>query len=150
MPVIHSLFTPDIEKLRRSGDIEGLIRILRNHETSDLRKVEVALISLGEPSIGPLIAALQDPDRRVREVAVEALGGLRSPLAIGPLIEALKDEEWHIRFLATLGLVEMGKEVVDDLVSALVNEDRDIRLGAAWALGEIKDVRAVMPLILTL
>ena len=51
---------------------------------------------------------------------------------------------------AALALVNVGTLAVDPLVGALHYEDPTVRKHAAWALGKIRDPRAIRPLIETL
>jgi len=44
-------------------------------------------------AVNPLIDALKDEDRWVREAAAEALASIRDPGAVNPLIDDLKDED---------------------------------------------------------
>jgi HEAT repeat protein len=48
---------------------------------------------------------------------------------------------------AARALALIGEPAVEPLIAALRNEDADIRMNAAWALGEIKDPRAIEPLL---
>lgn len=79
--------------------------------------------------------------------------------AVEPLIEALKGEQYFRRLTSALGigqaLVEIGTEhVVEELIDLLKYENTrangsqvQVRNVAAYALGEIGDIRAVGPLI---
>jgi HEAT repeat protein len=146
------------------------------------RRVRYAAISglgiIGDPAVKPLIAALKDPDRRVRRGAAWALGEIRAvravePLiatmkdgspevrkdvawalgeigdsrAVEPLIRALSDSDDQVHWNAEGALAKMGEPAVKPLIAALKNPDGGVRQGAAWALGEVSDVRAVEPLI---
>lgn len=70
------------------------------------------------------------------------------------LIKALEDEQSgdydsYIRerekIIEELG--KIGEPAVESLIRALEDKNKQVRSGAAWALGEIKDKRAVGPLI---
>ncbi len=129
--------------------------------------------------VKPLIAALKDEDSGVREAAVWGLGKIKDVEAVEPLIAALKDEDSGVRKAAVRGLeeqewqpasesqkawlaivredwklvIQLGKAAVEPLIfvlkkkngSALVRKE-----AAVWALGIIKDVEAVEPLIAAL
>ena len=65
-------------------------------------------------------------------------------------IEKLKSQEEYARLAAAQALVEIGAPAVVLLVHALKVDDFNSRWMAARALGEIKDPRAVEPLIIAL
>lgn len=63
------------------------------------------------------------------------------------LIEQLDSEDWKVRSKAAGELVKIGKPAVPELLEALTGEATTARSHAADALGDIKDPRAVEPLI---
>jgi|CZKF01.1.fsa_nt_gi HEAT repeat protein len=80
----------------------------------------------------------------VAQKAADALGNLGAP-ALDGLMAAFKDKD--LNGYAAPGLVKMGAPAVDALVAAMKDPDADVRWEAANALGEIKDPRAVPPLL---
>ena len=95
--------TPDIDRLKRKGRVEGLVRALafedvltdRNGHVVDLgagvRKAAVeALADVdGDAARDGLIMALRDPEEEVREAATRALRERRDPATVEPLVEAV-------------------------------------------------------------
>lgn len=66
------------------------------------------------------------------------------------LIMELSDRSEDVRWAAAYALVKVGAPAVGPLIRALDNKDSVVRLRAAWALGRIKDPRAVDHLTATL
>ena len=66
------------------------------------------------------------------------------------LIEALDTENADEQQSKAIELIEFGAIAVDDLINALKHDSWRVRYISAWALGEIGDERAVMPLITAL
>ncbi|HPE51783.1 MAG TPA: HEAT repeat domain-containing protein, partial [Methanothrix soehngenii] len=62
------------------------------------------------------------------------------------LIEALKDEEYLVKSNAMVAIAGYGKQVSDRMIEALEDADKDVRAGAAWVIGELKENRAVAAL----
>ena len=93
-------------------------------------------------AVKPLMAALLDDS--ISYPAAMALGQIGAP-AIEPLITALKDE--NIMYMAAEALGEIGEPAVEPLINALQDEDKNVRMLAASALGKIKDPRAIQPLV---
>lgn len=69
---------------------------------------------------------------------------------INTLIQKLKDKDSDVRWKAADKLARIGTPAVAPLITALRNEDADIRLWVASILGKIKDPRAIEPLIVAL
>ncbi len=101
--------------------------------------------------VEPLIAALRDPDPKVREAAAGVLGYIKDSRAVEPLIAALGDKDYFVRGTAADALARFNDpRVVEPFIAALKDPDSKVREGAATALGNIEDSRAVEPLIVTL
>jgi HEAT repeat protein len=107
-----------VKRLEERGDVQGLIRALRN----------------------------RDPG--VQYEAVEALGELRDPAATPALMGALTGDQYSgIRWKAAEALAKIGTPAVPSLLAVLAHPDEDIRWKAAVTLGEIGDTRAIPPLV---
>lgn len=92
---------------------------------------------------------LKDENKNYRKRAAEALGDIGNSRAIKPLINAFNDENEEVRHSAKEALIKIQNSS-ETLISALKNDHYLIRMNAAEALGEIKDTKAVMPLIAVL
>ncbi len=130
--------------------VEPLIAALKDEHEGVRFGAAKALRRLGEPAVEPLIAALKDEHKEVRSVATEVLGGLGDARAVEPLIAALRDEDVWVRFRATEALGRLGDPAVEPLIAALKDEHKMVRSNAAWALGRLEDARAMEPLIAAL
>jgi HEAT repeat protein len=82
----------------------------------------------------------------VRESAVTALGSLSASEGINLLIDTLYDESGAIWLTAKKSLVKLGPQTVEPLLLSLRNKNQH-RDRLISVLGEIKDPRAVAPLI---
>lgn len=104
----------------------------------------------------PLIERLQqDQDEWVRRDAARALGEIGDGRALGPLLLALADpsEPVGIYVRGALGKVDpnwaesnTARAQVPDLISLLGEPNPFARSNLAWALGMVKDRRAIGPL----
>jgi HEAT repeat protein len=149
MGIFDGLFKPNVEKLKKKRDVEGLLKALgykgknvRLSAAEALGKIQDAM------TVGPLIRALKDKDSDVRGKAIWALGEIGDAKAVGPLIWALKDNDSGVRERAKWALGEIGDaRAVVPLIRALKDKDSDVRKAAKEYLGEIGDARAVEPLI---
>jgi HEAT repeat protein len=104
---------------------------------------------LRDPTVVPdLIEALRDSEWQVREAAAEALGQLDNPTSVPALIAALRDPE--VYEAAVYALRELADTFpAPELHEALNHENKLVRMGAAFALGE-KGGLAAVPVLLDL
>ena len=134
-------------KIKDERAVEPLIGLLTDEEWEVEQAGNNALIAIGKPAVEPLIKILQDENESVflQREAVQVLAGIGDERAIQPMIQALKKEpELDADLGYSLGL--MGEPAVEPLIRALGDEDPNVRVRAAEALGRIGDKRAVVPL----
>lgn len=110
-------------------------------------KVPYALSLLGPSTIPLLLAALQDPDRKLQSVAVRALGmmGPSAEPALPTLIRSIQHTNGEVRIAAVHALQSIGRhdeEVIQALITALRDDNAGpdggkvfVRESAAMALG---------------
>ena len=90
-----------------------------------------------------LVEALKDKHMLVRSNAVMLLSKKPPQESVEPLIEALKDKDYLVKSNAMVALSSFGHQIFDRMLTALSDPDPDVRAGAAWILGELKDPRAI-------
>ncbi len=119
-------------------------------QASPGEQAAIALASLSQHAVEPLIAALNNGDPCVRRNAAWAIGEIRGGLgtnraaAVEPLIATLSDEDSWVRVAAAFSLGEMRpSEATESLIAALGDAEWNVRWMAAWALGEMKARAAV-------
>ena len=128
--------------------VDRLVALLKDSESGRRVGAAEALGRAGDArAVQPLLQALRDSSPDVRAAAAGALGAFNDSQAIEPLISALADYNGVVRSKAVNALAEMGRPATGALIAALERDDIQIKQGAAEALGEIKDARAVEPLI---
>ncbi len=119
-------------------------------QASPGEQAAIALASLSQSAVEPLIAALNDGKPSVRRHAAWAIGEIRGGLAtnraaaVEPLIASLSDEDSWLRVAAAFSLGELRpSQATESLVAALGDAEWRVRGMAAWALGEMKARAAV-------
>jgi HEAT repeat protein len=90
-----------------------------------------------------LIAATKDKHMLVRSNAIILLSKREITESLEALIEALKDEEYLVKSNAMVAISSYGKQVSERMIQALTDADKDVRAGAAFVMGELKDSRAI-------
>ena len=127
---------------------EILAEIISDYEQPpELRSaVALAMGKLGEQSLEVLRKYLKDNNPIVRNYVVQAIGMIGEQ-AIPALFKALKDKDNEVFYSAADAIGSIGNPAVPHLTRLLAEGKADERCVAAWKLGEIKDIRAIQPLI---
>jgi len=125
-----------------------------------LRLAEILCGSANNARTQLLIQMLKDNDGRVRKQAVISLGTIGTERAIDSLIPMLEDVNEAIREEADKWLNHLGWQPEPDIKTLVANSDveglieatafeKDVKIrgAAAEALGELRDPRAIEPLI---
>ena len=92
--------------------MEPLITALNDSNLSVQWRASEALEKLKEPSVLPLIDALENGDNNVRSKSAWALGEIGDERAIIPLIKHLGDENQTVSWKTTLALAKFGKNAL--------------------------------------
>ncbi|MFC1521492.1 HEAT repeat domain-containing protein [Elusimicrobiota bacterium] len=121
-----------------------LLAPLLGHKKERMRDgTAYAFILIGDPALEALINALESNKIRTRRTAVYALGEIKDPQTIPYLVNRLEDTDWTTMAWSSLALAKFGKQALDPLLAALNSRKASMRLGAAYALGELRDRRAI-------
>jgi HEAT repeat protein len=134
VPFLIGMLGDEVEfelKDHETDDEEGII-------TSPGREAAMALVSIGEPSVGPLIEALDSWRYPVRKNAVAALGDIKDPRTLKPLIDARNDSHHEIRKEAIIALGKINdSRAVEPLIGILSGRDEGLKQVAAEYLRRI-------------
>jgi len=139
------------EELEKLG-LSELVKTLREHTDPQVRQYAAYLLGQAKNprAIQPLIEALADFDKSVREQATLALSMI-GKAAIEPLAEAMKEPKWETRYRAAEALGKIADEkAVQPLIQGLKDNRDHVRYMAAKGLQELGDSDAVEPLIILL
>jgi hypothetical protein len=90
-----------------------------------------------------LIEAVKDKHMLVRTNAIILLSKREPSESLEALIPAMKDDDYVVKTNAMVAIASYGQQVSDRMIEALSDPDPEIRAGAAWVMGELKDERAV-------
>lgn len=136
--------------------IPALFPLLKDKEDEVRIAACIAIGRFRDPSTFDEVTEvlLDDPKIEVRRAAARSLGETRHSAAIPFLMEALRDPFWwyereeSVKDLLT-ALENMGEEVVQPLIEALEDREGAVRRFAAIVLGNLKDIRAIEELGMT-
>lgn len=135
-----------LARLGDAGSVYAILNLARGtHDPRLAELIQKALTAIG--ASGPLVGATQDPDQRVAEAAVAALGQLGGAEADQALVKALEHPSSKVRRQAAqqLGLGRFGQAVAP-LETALQDHDPRVQREAARALGLLGQARSVAAL----
>ncbi len=159
---------------RRPSAVEAIIQRLHDPDPAVRRFAAIALTEIGDPRAEEfLVALLRDKDPALRTYAAVGLMSIGGRISIRLLLASLNDPE--TRWLAVRILDKIGGRDIDSLIAALKDErtgwyaeealtrldgnvlpelderlkgpDPAIRESVARVMGEVKDRRAVAPLL---
>ena len=123
-------------------------------DTEVFRRTEAgqALVEMGPAAIDALIQGLSHENPQIREMSVWTLSEIKTPTArvVPALITSLADPEETTRVVGSVALQNIGEPAVPYLIDALTEApSADIRLNAAYALGEIgKPLDTIIPALI--
>ena len=107
-----------------------------------------ALVTIGDSSVDPCIAALSKSSGKKRYALVKILGNIKDVRAVRPLGDLLSDEDSVLRQNVVISLSRWtNPDIVPVLILALEDKDHQVRYFASKQLGDIHDFRAVEPLV---
>src|SRR5512137_1144632 len=88
--------------------IQPLIEALADFDKSVREQATLSLSTIGKAAVEPLAEAMKEPKWETRYRAAEALGKIADEKAIKPLIQGLRDNRDHVRYMAAKGLRGLG------------------------------------------
>ncbi len=144
--------TKAVGNLRIASAVGPLIERLHDEEPWVRLDAIEALGQIGDPTaLDALAPLLKNPGPDQNDYAERSIAMIGGPKAFALLKSGLLSDQWDRRRAAVHGLLELRTpEAVDLMITALKDEDRNVRCDAAQYLGWINrsdGPRAVEPLI---
>jgi len=139
------------DELEKLG-LGELVKALHEHTDPQVRQYAAYLLGQAKNprAVQPLIEALADFDKSVREQAMLALSKI-GKAAIEPLAEAMKEPKWEVRYRAAEALGKIADEkAVQPLIQGLKDNRDHVRYMAVKGLHELQDSEAIEPMIILL
>jgi HEAT repeat protein len=126
--------------------VEQLINSLQDENWSIRMNAAKTLVEIGETAVEKLINSLKDENWQVRWHTAEILGEIGDVRGVKPLINLLNDKNNGVQSNSVIALVKIGNLGVEILIDNLNSKEWQIREHTAEILGEIGDVRGIVPL----
>jgi HEAT repeat protein len=150
--VVRKNAADTLGEIRDSRALDPLISALKDRKSSVQVSAKEAIFKIikemkDNSDIEHLIFALHSQENMVRQIAVKFMIELRDERTICILIDALDDEDSQVREDAANALMNMGSPVIEPLLNVLNQDDVFMTSSAIVILGNLKDNRAVEPLI---
>lgn len=170
---VRAAATAALGRIGGRTSAEALVEKLRSISPEHQKGVIQALLQLGDAAREPLAATLEDDRVQLRATAAEILGDLGQRRAVEPLLAVLSDESMLVRHAAAQALAKLewepsspleqarfavarqnwdqalaaGPAAIEPLMEVVGDIRRQVRLGAARALGHLRATAAVEVLI---
>jgi HEAT repeat protein len=122
-PMVRQYAAYLLGKAQNPRAIQPLVEALGDFDKSVREQATLALSAIGKAAIAPLSAAMKEPKWETRYRAAEALGKIADEKAVQPLIQALKDNRDHVRYMAAKGLREFGNSEAVDPMIILLKDE---------------------------
>lgn len=133
------------------GDIEKIVRSLGDASLDPITSLWLIYILNREraaAAVDILATKLNDPHKKVRKAAADALGSISVATVIDPLLARLDDDKSEVQQSVIEALGHLGDaRVVDAVIAKLDDENAKTRQSAVWCLGWLGDEKAINRLI---
>jgi HEAT repeat protein len=140
--MIETTFNLNSEK-----NISELVQKLAKNNGHESQKIRMQLVELGSPAVPALIEALHHGDAHFRWEAVQVLSRIKDPQAAPDLVTALEDENINVRWTAMDGLINLDRDGLPQLLTALTKHFYSVwlREGAHHVLHQLKNRERLLP-----
>jgi HEAT repeat protein len=93
----------------------------------------------GKAAIGLLLSYVNDEDKWVRCLVIDALGNIRDPRVVNPLITALGDLDQDVRFMAAEALGKVGDARALEVLQKTCEVDNPcVQIAAETAIARLR------------
>jgi HEAT repeat protein len=122
-PMVRQYAAYLLGKAKNPRAIQPLVEALGDFDKSVREQAMLALSSIGKAAVEPLSEAMKQPQWETRYRAAEALGKIADEKAVKPLIQALKDNTDHVRYMAAKGLRALRDSDTIEPMIILLNDE---------------------------
>ena len=118
---------------------KALVAQLGSRDAVRRAEASETLIAMGPEAVDALIQGVSDKNPQIREMSAWTLSeiGVPTDRVVPAVISILADPDENLRVMGSVALQNLGEPAVPYLIDALKAESAEIRLNAAYALGEI-------------
>ena len=146
---IHQLIFKVINEVATEKIVPDLLRYANSNDP--LIRIYVAMI-LGKFSLpevrDALLKLLRDPNKKVRQSALESLGCMEIPVPAKPICQLLKDPDLTVQTKAIEAIIRLNDpNTIQYLIDILQDESEYVRRAAVEVLNEVGDARAIKDLL---
>jgi hypothetical protein len=121
------------------SEIDKLISELSSKEKNTRENARHSLALIGKPAIKPLVEAMLITSRGTHMEIVKALIEMLNPETAPALVKQLENEDPEVRWLASEGLITLGRKALEPLLTALISrpDSLPLRMGGHHVLADL-------------
>lgn len=136
---IRELAADQLAKIKSPIGAQLLIRFLGHEDIGTRNLAAEILVKVGRPAVQPLIDNLVDDDYDIRKFIVDIMGLIKDETAVDALCERLWDDNMNVAVSAAEALGEIGSSRCIPQLIKVFDQVEDARFQAVEALGKMGD-----------
>jgi HEAT repeat protein len=143
-PEIRGMAVTGLAKIGHRESLPDVARLMKDEDAEVRRRAaafmgEVAGEEVNETAIGCLALFLQDRESAVRSEALKSLGRIKGEKSCDLALSALKDQDWQVRYTAVTALGEIGHNKALDDLIEVMFGPEDEEI-RAWAAWSLGEI----------
>ena len=109
------------------AQIQALVSKLDCDQITECQTARMKLVSIGKPAVPALVNTLRLEKGQARWEAAKALSQIADSSSLKALLDSLEDQDFEIRYLASEGLIAIGRPALKPVLEGLI-----MRSGSSW------------------
>jgi len=146
---IHQLIFKVLNEIADETIVPDLIRYSNSKDTSIRTYVAITFGKFSLPEVrDTLLNMIADPNKKVRQCALDSIGKMEIPVNSKAICNLLKDSDLTVQSKAIDTLIKLNdKNIVKYLIDILQDESEYVRRAAVEVLNEVGDANAIKDLL---
>ena len=146
---IHQLIFRVLNEIADETIVPDLIRYSNSKDPAIRTYVAITLGKFSMPEVrDTLLKIIADPNKKVRQSALDSIGKMEIPVSSKPICNLLKDPDLTVQSKAIDTLIKLNDDnIVKYLIDILQDESEYVRRAAVEVLNEVGNVNAIKDLL---
>lgn len=146
---MHQLILKVVNEIATEKIVPDLLRYTNSNDPLIRIYVSMILAKFSLPEVrDALLKLLRDPNKKVRQTALESLGHMEIPVPAKPLCQLLKDPDLTVQTKAIEAIIRLNDpNTIQYLIDILQDDSEYVRRAAVEVLNEVGDASAIKDLL---